>query len=293
MNQRSQFIPSIATSISSMLERTNNPALKRRRPVQKPSADPNPPDPSFASHTSTTPRKALKQALWHCAQKQLYKAEASKRLSPLNSTPVLDSTKPVLEDTTLLVPSAVGETGYIGADDPDNYDSDYYLGTEIDEEFEVLEIQQQQSTENEFEEDALLSFTEDYTNLSTGMLATTSANEDNQIEFTKSTDDIYVDSDMDIDVNLDMDMNADRDDFYIPPPATLYTSYKPNPPPSDSEMLTSDDLEDSFDPMNPLSQSTAATSVDQGYEEIIIDETRFNEDSDDMLCGQVWTESLL
>lgn len=287
MNQRSQFIPSIATSISSILERTNNPALKRRRAVQKPSAHPNSPDPSFASHTSTTLRIALKQSLWRCAQKQLYKTEDSKRLGPLNSTPVLDSTKPALEeDTTLFVPSATGETDYIGADDPDDYDSDYYLGTEIDEEFEALEMQQQQSTENEFEEDAFLSLREVYTNLSTDMLATTSANEDNEIEFTKSTDDIYVDSDMDIDINLDMDMNADRDDFYIPPPATLYTSYKPNPAPSDSEMLTSDGLEDSFDPMNPLSQSTAATSVDPGHEEIVIDEMGFNE-SDDMLCEQI------
>ena len=58
-------------------------------------------------------------------------------------------------------------------------------------------------------------------------------------------------------------------------------------------MLTSDDLEDSSDPMNPLSQSTAATSVDQGYEEIIIDETGLNEDSDDILCGKVWIESLM
>lgn len=293
MNQRSQFIPSIATSISSMLERTNNSALKCRRSVQKPSADLHPPDPSFASRTSTTPRTALKQSLWRSAQKQLYKAESSKRLSPLDSTLVFDSTKPNLEEDTTLFVSAMGETDHIGAYDLDDYDSDYYLGTEIDEEFEALEIQQQQSTENEFEEEELLSLTEDYTNVSTDMLATTSASEDNQIGFTKSTDDMYIDPGMDIDINLNMEMDADRDNFYISPPAALYTSYKTNVPPSDSEMLTSDGLEDSADPMDPLSQSTAATSVYPGREEIIIDETSFDEESDDMLCEQVWTESLM
>lgn len=283
MNQRSQFIPSIATSISSILERTKNPALQLRRSVLEPSTDPNRPDPSFASHKSTSLRTTLKQSLWRSAQKHLYKAEASKRLSPLDFTSVSDSTNQILEeDTALFLPSTAGEIDY--ADYPDDYDSDYYLGIEIDEEFEALETQQQCLENEAEEEDALLALTEDYSNLSIDMFVSTASDENDQIESTKTTDDIYIDSDMDTDINLDMDADHHHD-FYIPPPA-LYVSYIPNPPQSDSEMLTSDCLEDSTVPKGPLSQSTAATSVDSGHEEIIIYETDFNE-SDDMLCDQV------
>lgn len=271
MSQRFQFIPAIATSISSILQNTKNPVLQRKESIIASSTDPGQPDPPHASQKKATIRTALKQALWRSAQKQLYKPETSRHLSPLSFASDLDESHSALKETALFAPSTTGETEIIDADDEDTYDSDYYLGTEIDE----FESEAQDEAEETI---SLISLTEDYTNLSIDMFTTIKKEDNTHPEPTKASDEMYIDSDMEL--NIDIEDPDHTDEFYVLPPAS-HQSIKF--PASDSEMLTSDCPEDDTDLTDPISQSTTGTLVTPGQEEIIIDE----DFDDDMLCEHI------
>lgn len=236
MNQRSQFIPSIASSIASILEISKNSKLREKRNNLKSSCHPDPqtqPDPYTAGDTSTV-RTALKQSLWQIAQKQLYKPGASKNLSPLEYASSSDKRYPTPEYTTLLDDED---------EDTDSNDSDYYLGTDIDEpEFESLEESQERNTKDE--EESILSITEDYTNLSIDMLGST-IDENEKMDFDEpKLEDIQR-----------VDQHAG---FYVPPPA--FRGYSNQVVQSDSEMLTSDCVEEDMDLTRQSSPPTAAST---------------------------------
>ena len=274
MSQRSQFIPSVATSISSILQNTKNPILQRGESIIASLTGSSQPNPPLARQEKATIRMALKQALWRSAQKQLYNPEASRNLSPLVFSSDLDENHPAPNETALFAPpSTTGETDIIDADGEDTYGFDYYLGTEIDE-FESLEAQDEAE-----ETTSLLSLTEGYANLPIDVFTTTSK-DDTHSEPIKTSDEMHIDSDMELNIGMGMHIDIEdpdhADDFYILPLAS-HQSVKLQS--SDSEMLTSDCSKYDTDLMDPISQSTTETSIISGQEEIIIDE-----DFDDMLC---------
>lgn len=249
MNQRSQFISSIASSIVSIIEVSKDPKLREKRNNLKSSRNPNSQtqlNPSIAGNTSTV-RTALKQSLWRIAQKQLYKPGASKNLSPLEHASSSDKRYLTPEYTTLLDDEDDED------DNTDSNDSDYYLGTDIEElEFESLEESQERNTKDD--EESILSITEDYTNLSIDMLGSTIDESENMDFDEPNLEDIRC-----------VDQHAG---FYVPAPAA--GNYSNQVVQSDSEMLTSDCIEE-----NMSSPPTAAS-------------THMNkiaaEDFDDMLC---------
>lgn len=271
MSQRSQFIPSIATSISLILQRTKNPDLQRKESIIASSTNPIQPDPLPASQRKATIRTALKQALWRSAQKQLYNPQKSRHLSPLKFSSDFDGNHLALKETSLFTPYSTGESEIIDSDGEDAYDSDHYLGTEIDE-FESLEAHDEAE-----ETTSLLCLTEDYANLSIDMFTNTSK-DSHHSEPTKTSDEMYVDSDMELNIDMDMHIYMDDPDHanvpYMQSPASHLSVKSPY---SDCEMLTSDCHEYDTDPTDPIPQSKARTSLDR--EEIIIDE-----DFNDMLC---------
>lgn len=247
MNQRSQLISSIASSIASILEISKNPKLREKRNNLKSSRNPHSQtqlDPSTTGDTSTV-RTALKQSLWRIAQKQLYKPGASKNLSPLEYASS-DKRYPTPEYTTLLDNED---------DDTDSNDSDYYLGTDIGElEFESLEEPQERNTNDE--EESILSIKEDYTNLSIDMLGST-IDESEKMDF----DEPKLEGIQRIDQHVG---------FYVPPPAYSNQGFQ-----SDSEMLTSDCIEED---MVLTRQSSPPTAASTSLNKIAA------EDFDDMLC---------
>lgn len=143
-------------------------------------------------------------------------------------------------------------------DDTDSNESDYYLGTDIDElEFESLEESQERNTKDE--EESILSITEDYTNLSIDMLGSTvDENEKMDFDEPKLGDIKHVDQ---------------YAGFYVSPPA--FGGYINQVVQNDSEMLTSDCVEEDMDLTRQNSPPTAAST----------DLNKITaEDFDDMLC---------
>jgi len=255
MNERLQFIPCIASSIASILEISKNSKLREKRDKLKSSRHlhyQTQPNSSAAGDTSTV-RTALKQSLWRIAQKQLHKPGASKNLSPLGRASAADERYPTPDYTTLLDDEDDED------DDTDSNDSDYYLGTDIDElEFESLEEPQERNTKDE--EESILSITEDYTNLSIDMLDS-KADENEEMDFDEP--------------KLEDIKRADQHTrFFIPSPASgNYSSH--TIPQSDSEMLTSDCVEEYMDLAGQNYPPTIAVSVEP---------RQITEDFDDMLC---------
>lgn len=184
------------------------------------------------------------------AQKQLYKPGASKNLSPLEHTCTAGKRYPTPEYTTLLDDED---------DNTDSNESDYYLGTDMDElEFESLEEPQERNTKDE--EESILSITEDYTDLSIDMLDSTVENEEMDFDEPKLEDIKCADQ---------------HTGFFIPPP--VFGNYSSCMiPQSDSEMLTSDCVEEDMDLTGQRSSPTTAVFVEP--RQII------EEESDDMLC---------
>ena len=272
MNQRSQFIPSIARSLASMLERSENPALQHRKTLLESSYRPQP-DSSPTPDTSVV-RASIKQSLWRIAQKGLYKPEASTNLRPLESVSSLGEEYSTLEHATLFTAPATEEANYIDEKDTESYNS--YLGSETDE-FEFLEMEPESDQEEEQDEEkhSILPAIEDaHTNPSIDMLD--NASDEN--------DDEYMELDTtDLDDTIDAD-HADPYYYTSPTPASqkLVSYGYEQPPPSDSsEMLTSDSVElDIVDDPNSLPTTATSISIDIDLEELI------DEDNDDMLCNQ-------
>ena len=136
MNQRSQFIPSIASSLASLLDRSKNPSLQHRRPLLELSSRPKPD--LFPTPDISVVRTSIKQSLWRIAQKGLYKPEASRNLGPLEAVSNLGEGYSTLEHATLFTEPATEEANYINEEETESYNS--YLGSEMDE-FESLEMQ--------------------------------------------------------------------------------------------------------------------------------------------------------
>lgn len=179
-------------------------------------------------------RTAIKQCLWQIAQKQLYKPRASRNLSPLEYPSSADERYPTPDHTTL----------WDDEGDTDSSESDYYLGTEIDE-FESLKGSQEQDIQDEG--DSILSLTEDCTNLSIDMFGST-VDEDEEMDFAQP--------------NLEDTQRADEDNAFISSSPVLRCHSACQLPQSDSEMLTSDCFEEDIDLTGPGSPPTTAISLD-------------------------------
>ncbi|RMJ26025.1 hypothetical protein PHISP_03107 [Aspergillus sp. HF37] len=82
MNQRSQFIPSIAKSMASILQR-RTPTRRQRPTAQNPHSEPA--DPFREERETADLRTKIKRCLWRTAQKQLFNPNASRKLPPLHS----------------------------------------------------------------------------------------------------------------------------------------------------------------------------------------------------------------
>ena len=275
MNQRSQFIPSIASSLASMLERSKKPALRHKISLLE-SSHRSQPD-LFPTQDTSIVKTSIKQSLWRIAQKGVYRPDASRNLRPLESVSNLDEGYSALEHATLFTPPVTEEAKYID-EDAESYDS--YLGSEMDK-FESLEIQQESDQEEEQDEEQdeeerhslLPAIEETHTNPSTNMLDNAS-NEDEGEHMELDTTD------------LDDTIEADQTDayYYISPPASqkfFSYNYQPPPPSDISEMLTSDSVELDVDDPNSLPTTVTPISIDIDLGEMI------DENNDDMLCNQL------
>ncbi|KAF5856290.1 hypothetical protein ETB97_007618 [Aspergillus alliaceus] len=128
MNERSHLIPLIAKSMCSILKTTRSRSLQDGVDILK------------ASHRrrqdglSTSPcgmdsKSAIIASLWCIAQKQLYKPEASRKLSPLWPPPRPCSTSPLQKDTLAKEHTEEIIQFQDDWDFDEAGDSDYYLGT--------------------------------------------------------------------------------------------------------------------------------------------------------------------
>ena len=272
MNQRSQFIPSIASSLASMLERSGNPALQHKRSLLESSYRPQPD--SFPNPDTSVVRTSIKRSLWRIAQKGLYKPEASRDLRPLESVSNLGERYSTLEHATLFTEAAMEEANYIDEEDTESYNS--YLGSEMDE-FESLEMQpdpDQKEEQDEEKHSILPGIEKAHTNPSIDMLDNASEEDEDEYMELGTTD-------------LDDTIDADQTDLYYyisPTPASHKLSsygYEQPPPSDSSEMLTSDSVElDIVDDPNSLPTTATPTSIDIELGELI------DEDNDNMLCNQ-------
>ena len=272
MNQRSQFIPSIASSLASLLDRSKNPSLQHRRSLLELSSRPKPD--LFPTPDISVVRTSIKQSLWRIAQKGLYKPEASRNLGPLEAVSNLGEGYSTLEHATLFTEPATEEANYINEEETESYNS--YLGSEMDE-FESLEMQpeSEQEEEDEKKHSILPAIEQAHTNPS--------------IDIPDTASDEYEDEYMELDTtDLDDTIDADQIDpyYYISPTPAFQklSSYGyEQPPPSDSsEMLTSDSGElDIMDEPNSLPTTATSISVNIDLEDV------FDEDNDDMLCTQL------
>ncbi|KAI9930855.1 hypothetical protein MW887_010506 [Aspergillus wentii] len=245
MSQRSQFIPLIAKSLSSILDRTTDPNLLPKISALK-SLNHSRSEGLPPSNAMDT-RNAIKSSLWSIAQKQLYNPKASRNLSPLETAPIHDEEHPTLEGSLLAV-SITDEADYAWDGDEDdtlNYDSD---SLDPQEHFEIWE------TENG--DDTLISLAEDH---SIGMLDGNNTDDD-QIETQDTT--------------LCTPENADQIVSYLSP-----TPFDDGPlcqsGLSDSEMLASD----------PFDEAISSPYFCLNGLDLMDEVAGFDEDLDDMLCG--------
>lgn len=265
MNQRSEFIPSIASPIASMLEHTKNPDLQHRKRTLK-SLHSSQPGSSPATDRDTSIFKAtIKQSLWKIAQRRLYNTAASKTLPPLESISTSCREYPKMEHTTLFERSEVEQPDY----NSESHGSDYYIGDET-EEFEYLLGQHDQEKNAEDEEaelSSLLSLPDDHSDLAIDMFQ---PEEPPDLDIDQPT----LDETIDTTYKDDPFYNSNNNNNTQTPTYPL----SPLHPPSDNEMLKSDCIEtDSyldgpvfhFPPMNGI-------SIDMGE--------FLDYDYDDMLC---------
>ena len=131
MNQRAQFIPSIAKSLASIAERCKSSALQQAICTLRP------PYRHYGENTSSQEktaisRTAIQSSLWRIAQKQLYKSTASRKLSSLDSTFIANEESPF------------GDLSELG-DAEDHEDEDYNLLTEEEREDELIFCDEEQS----------------------------------------------------------------------------------------------------------------------------------------------------
>lgn len=113
MSQRSQFIPSIAKSMASTIQRSN-PARRQRSSALDPPADPE-------GRETVDLRTKIKHSLWRTAQKQLFNPNASRNIPPLHSSFIPDGEllDYIGEDDSMdtLLSHEDGEDYYLGLDD--------------------------------------------------------------------------------------------------------------------------------------------------------------------------------
>lgn len=117
MNQRSQFIPSIAKSLESIIRRSRNPDLHEKISALKSS-----PSQSDVPPKEVPLRTAIKSSLWRIAQNQLHNPNASRDLSALDST-ITTKEEPPMDDIS-----------NIDDADDDHANEDDYLLTDEEEE---------------------------------------------------------------------------------------------------------------------------------------------------------------
>ncbi|PYH95159.1 hypothetical protein BO71DRAFT_483184 [Aspergillus ellipticus CBS 707.79] len=115
MLQRSQLIPSLEKSITSMLRLPMNQSLQHKINHLK---EQNTPQSSVTDRFDT--KNVLRASLWRIAQKQLYNPQAAQKLSLIESVSNLRTKYQVWEDT-LITDSQPGEMEYMH-DDPVIYE---------------------------------------------------------------------------------------------------------------------------------------------------------------------------
>ncbi|RJE24136.1 hypothetical protein PHISCL_03510 [Aspergillus sclerotialis] len=130
MNQRAQFIPSIAKSLASIAGRSKSSALQQGICTLMALCRHSGEDTSSQGKTVST-RTAIQSSLWRIAQKQLYKSTASRKLSPLDSAFIANE-EPPFDDLSDL------------GDAEDDEDEDYNLLTEEEMEDELIFCDEEQ-----------------------------------------------------------------------------------------------------------------------------------------------------
>ncbi|KAF7166455.1 hypothetical protein CNMCM5623_000110 [Aspergillus felis] len=131
MNQRSHLIPSIAKSLASLLKTTRDPTLQSK--INDLQALHNPRTEVSHATGPTDFRAAIQTALWKIAQKQLYDARASRKMSALDAvTTSADHYRGTEEDLL----SEVGMEDFhkdLNSENGEIYDSDCYLGSNFED----------------------------------------------------------------------------------------------------------------------------------------------------------------